>query len=131
MTIEFTVTALLPAQPQAVYDAWLDSDGHSKMTGSPAHATANVGDPFDAWDGHITGKNLELEPGKRIVQSWRAEDYTESDGFSQIEVTLEAVEGGTKITLIHSNVPDNQTGHQAGWLSHYFEPMQDYFGGSR
>jgi len=130
MTIEFTVSDIIPASPQAIYDAWLDSEGHTKMTGSPAHATANVGDPFDAWEGYITGKNLELEAGKRIVQSWRAADYTESDGHSQIEVNLEAVKDGTKITLVHSNVPDNQTGHQAGWLSHYFEPMQNYFGGS-
>jgi uncharacterized protein YndB with AHSA1/START domain len=84
------------------------------MTGSPAHATANVGEPFDAWDGHITGQNLTLEPGNRIAQSWRADDYAESDGHSEIEVILEPVEGGTKITLVHSNVPDNQTGHQSG-----------------
>ena len=106
---------------------WLDSDGHTKMTGSPAHATALVGDAFDAWDGHISGTTLELEPGKRIVQSWKAEDYLESDGHSQIDVTLEPVEGGTRITLVHSNVPDNQTGHEAGWVTHYFEPMQRYF----
>lgn len=131
MTIEFTVSGILPASPQAIYDAWLDNDGHTRMTGSPAHATPIVGNSFDAWEGHITGKNLELDPGKRIVQSWRAADYTESDGHSQIEITLEPVEGGTKITLTHSNVPDNQTGHQAGWLSHYFEPMKHYFGESK
>ena len=130
MTIEFTVSDVIPASPQIIYDAWLNSDGHTKMTGSPALASAKVGDPFHAWDGHITGKNLKLDSGRRIVQSWRADDYTESDGYSQIEVTLEPVEGGTKITLVHSNVPDNQTGHQAGWVSHYFEPMKRYFGGS-
>lgn len=50
MTIEFTVSAVISASPEAIYDAWLNSDGHTKMTGSPAHATANVGDSFDAWD---------------------------------------------------------------------------------
>ena len=128
MTIEFTVSDAIPAAPQAIYDAWLNSDGHSKMTGSPAHASANVGESFDAWNGHISGSNVELEPGRRIVQSWRAEDYTEADGHSQIEVTLEPVADGTRLTLVHSNVPDNQTGHQAGWVTHYFEPMKKYFG---
>ena len=37
MTIEFTVSAVIPASPGAIYDPWLDSDGHMKMTGSPAH----------------------------------------------------------------------------------------------
>jgi uncharacterized protein YndB with AHSA1/START domain len=128
MTIEFTVSAVIPASPEAIYDAWLNSDGHTKMTGSPAHATASVGDPFDAWDGYISGKNLELEPGRRIVQSWRGSSYKESDGDSQIEVSFEPVEGGTKITLTHTNVPDDQASHEPGWTTHYFEPMQKYFG---
>lgn len=128
MTIQFTVSAIIPASPQAIYDAWLDSDGHSKMTGSPAHATANVGDSFDAWDGYISGKNVELEPAKRIVQSWRATSYKESDGDSQIDVTFEAVGGGTKVTLVHTNVPDDQASHEPGWTTHYFEPMQKHFG---
>jgi uncharacterized protein YndB with AHSA1/START domain len=131
MTIEFTVSAVIPASPETIYDAWLDDDGHSKMTGSPAHAGANVGDPFDAWDGYISGQNLELDSGKRIVQSWRAKDYTESDGYSKIEVNFEPVEEGTRVTLFHSNVPDNQTGHQSGWVTHYFEPMIKYFGSNR
>ena len=45
MTIEFTVTAIIPVSPQTIYDTWLDSEGHSKMTGSPAHATATVTSP--------------------------------------------------------------------------------------
>jgi len=128
MPIEFTVSAIIPASPKAIYDAWLDSDGHTKMTGSPAHATAKVGDSFAAWDGYISGKNLELEPGKRIVQSWRATSYKESDSDSVIEVAFEPVESGTKVTLAHTNVPDEQTSHEPGWVSHYFEPMKKHFG---
>jgi uncharacterized protein YndB with AHSA1/START domain len=130
MTIEFTVSAVIPASPEAIYDAWLDSDGHSKMTGSPAHATAKIGDSFDAWDGYISGRNLELEPGKRIVQSWRGSSYKDSDRDSQIEVIFEPVEGGTKVTLTHTHVPDDQASHEPGWTTHYFEPMQKHFSGS-
>lgn len=128
MTIKFTVSAFVPASPSEIYDAWLGSDGHTKMTGSPAQATANVGDSFDAWDGYISGRNLELEPSRRIVQSWRGSSYKESDDDSQIEVILELAEGGTKITLTHTNVPDDQASHEPGWTTHYFEPMQNYFG---
>ncbi len=130
MAIEFTVSAVIPASPQTIYDAWLDSDGHTKMTGSPAHATPSVGDAFDAWDGYISGRNLELISGKRIVQSWRGSTYKESDEDSQIEVLFEAVEGGTRVTLAHTNVPDDQASHEPGWTKHYFEPMQNYFGKS-
>ncbi len=128
MTIEFTVSAVIPASPEEIYDTWLDSVGHTNMTGSPAHATANVGDTFDAWDGYIRGKNVELEPGKRIVQSWRGSSYSDSDADSQIEVKFEPVEGGTKITLTHTNVPDDQASHEPGWTTHYFEPMKKHLG---
>ncbi|WP_442508387.1 SRPBCC domain-containing protein [Novipirellula sp. SH528] len=81
-------------------------------------------------DGYISGKNLELEPGRRIVQSWRGSSYKDSDQDSQIEIVFEAVKGGTKITLKHTNVPDDQRSHVPGWTTHYFEPMAKHFGGS-
>jgi len=100
---------------------------HTKMTGSPANASANAGDSFDAWDGYITGKNLELEPGKRIVQSWRTKDFENIHGDSQIEVTFETVEGGSKVTLHHTDVPDGHGKYEQGWVTHYLEPMTKYF----
>src|SRR5208337_1777476 len=69
-TDSIRVSAVLPAEPKAVYDAWMSSKGHAAMTGSPAKITARVGGAFSAWDGYISGKNLELEQGARILQSW-------------------------------------------------------------
>ena len=37
MTESITVSAILPATPQHIYDAWLSSDGHSDMTGAHAN----------------------------------------------------------------------------------------------
>jgi uncharacterized protein YndB with AHSA1/START domain len=129
MSYDFTLTALIPATPQAIYDAWLDSRGHTKMTGGKAEMSAKVGDSVTAWDGYISGKNLELVPHARIVQSWRTTRFTETDADSRIVVTLTPVAGGTRLTLEHSNVPDGQTSYEmGGWQSHYFEPMGKYFG---
>ena len=127
MPIAFTVSAVVPASPREVYDAWLSSDGHTRMTGSPAHATAQAGAAFDAWDGYIRGTNLELEPGRRIVQSWRTSKFEGSMPDSRLEIALEAVPGGTRVTLTHSNVPDGHTTYESGWVSHYFQPMKRYF----
>jgi uncharacterized protein YndB with AHSA1/START domain len=129
MSFDFTVSDVIPATPAAIYAAWLDSAGHTGMTGGKrAEAGAAVGDPFTAHDGYITGKNLELEPGRRIVQSWRTTRFTAADPDSRIEVTLEPVAGGTGVTLVHSAVPDGHTGYQAGgWQNNYFEPMKRYF----
>lgn len=34
MGVEFEISQLIPGTPQAIYDAWLSSEGHTQMTGS-------------------------------------------------------------------------------------------------
>ena len=128
MPYAFTLTTTIPASAQEIYDAWLDSLTHSEMTRGEASMSDEVGAEVSAWDRYITGRNLELVPGERIVQSWRTTQFTDEHEDSIITVTLEEVEGGTLLTLVHSNVPDEQTSYeQGGWQEHYFEPMKEYF----
>ncbi|MGP0060320.1 MAG: SRPBCC domain-containing protein [Beijerinckiaceae bacterium] len=128
MAFAFNMTDIIPATPQQIYDAWLDSHGHSNMTGSPAEVTPIEGAAFTAWDGYITGRNKRLEPHRRIVQSWRTTQFVPEDADSEIDVLLEPHEEGTKLTLTHSNVPDGHTKYRdGGWQDHYFEPMKLYF----
>jgi uncharacterized protein YndB with AHSA1/START domain len=130
MAFSFKLTDTIPTTPQQIYDAWLNSRGHTKMTGSTARAKPE-GAAFSAWGGYIKGRNIALEPGCRIVQSWRTTKFTRKDPDSQIEVLLEPVPDGTRITLHHTNVPDGHSGYQdGGWQQHYFEPMKQYFGGA-
>ena len=99
MAFEFEVSDIISAKPVQIYDAWLDSVGHTNMTGGAAKASTDLGGEFEAWDGYIHGRNLALDPGIRIVQSWRSTAFDASEGDSQIEVVLEDVDGGTKVTL--------------------------------
>ena len=128
MPYTYTLTATIPASPQDIYDAWLDSRAHSDMTGGKATQSAKVGAAVTAWDDYISGNNVELVPGKRIVQTWRTTKFTDEHGDSIIIVTLEPARGGTNLTLEHANVPDGQTSYEeSGWQEHYFEPMRRYF----
>ncbi len=128
MPYAFTLTTTIPASAQEIYEAWLDSLAHTEMTGSEAVMSEEVGAEVTAWDGYISGRNLELVPGERIVQSWRTTAFDEEHEDSIITVTLEEVEDGTLLTLVHSRVPDGQTSYQeGGWEKHYFEPMIAYF----
>jgi uncharacterized protein YndB with AHSA1/START domain len=128
MPYTYTLTSVIPASAQDIYDAWLDSRAHAAMTGGRARMSDRIGAEVSAWDGYIDGRNLELIRGERIVQSWRTSRFTGDHEDSIIAVTLEDVEGGTLLTLVHSNVPDDQRNYQeGGWQSKYFEPMQRYF----
>ena len=129
MKTHFSLTARLAVKPEVLYKAWLSSKQHSEMTGSAAKVEPRVGGRFSAWDGYITGKTLELHAPNRIVQAWRTGEFAESDPDSRVEIKLESVEGGTKLTLTHSEIPAGQAAsYQSGWEEWYFAPMQVYFG---
>jgi uncharacterized protein YndB with AHSA1/START domain len=133
MPFEFSVSDLIPASPQDIYDAWLSSSGHEKITGGQkAQISAQEGAAFTVWNGYITGRNLKLEPGRRIVQSWRTTKFTATHPDSQIEMLLQPAAGGTTVTVRHSNVPDGHTSYRdGGWQRSYFEPMKQHFKGAR
>ncbi len=128
MTYEFTLSDEIPASAQTIYDAWLSSKLHTAMTGGSAELQPTVGGAFTAWDGYISGVTRALEPGRRIVQSWRTSEFADSEEDSQIDVLLEPLGGTTRITIHHSNVPDRlQSFEQGGWQAHYFDPMKAHF----
>jgi uncharacterized protein YndB with AHSA1/START domain len=128
MPYTYTLTTVIPATPQEIYDAWLDSAAHSAMTGGEANISDAVGAEFSAWDEYITGRNLELVPGERIVQSWRTDKFSDEHGHSTITITFEETDDGTLLTLVHSDVPDDQRNYEeGGWEENYFEPMRAYF----
>ncbi len=125
-TIE--VSTILPVAPDVIYKAWLDSAQHSLFTGSPAEINPIPGGLFTAWDGYISGVTLEMTPFKRILQSWRAEDFPEDAANSELEIRLEAIPDGTYLTLTHTDLPDGQGEEfKQGWLDYYFAPMHAYF----
>jgi len=124
----FTVSTVLPATPEQIFEAWLSSEGHSQMTGSQAEVEGGSGGAFKAWDGYIWGGTLETDPNRRILQAWRTSEFPENSPDSRVEILLEEVEVGTKITLNHTEIPDGQgDGYKQGWEDFYFTPMRSYF----
>ena len=127
MESKFTISEVILATPEQIYQAWLSTKGHSAMTGSPAEVEARVKGKFTAWDGYIFGETLELKPNQRIVQAWRTTEFPEGSPDSRVEITLEAVNGKTKITINHSNIPKGQAeDYKQGWQDFYFKPMMEY-----
>lgn len=125
----FTLSEVFNAKPSEIYNAWLTSEGHSAMTGSKANVDGRVGGKFSAWDGYISGSTLELTPDQRIVQAWRTSEFPEGTPDSHIEILLEVVQGGTEVTLIHSDMPEDQVdSYRQGWEDFYFKPMREHFG---
>ncbi len=124
----FKISVILPASPEEIYEGWLSGKIHSAFTGHKATASGKVGGKFTAWDDYISGKNLLLEENKKIVQLWRSTEFRDDAPDSLVEITLDKVTKGTKLTLRHSNIPDEQDpAYKEGWLEFYFAPMKEYF----
>jgi len=118
----------IPASPEEVYEAFMDAKKHSAFTGSKATCDPKVGGKFTAWDDYISGKNLKLEKGKKIVQEWITTEWPEGYPPSKLELTFKKAEGGTEISMVHSGVPAEQAADiKKGWIDFYWEPLKAYF----
>ncbi|MBU6341841.1 MAG: SRPBCC domain-containing protein [Bacteroidetes bacterium] len=127
MTKSFSLSIELPASPEVIYNAWLDSEQHSDMTGSPAEISDQLQESFTAWDGYIFGTNLELTPFRKIIQSWRTTEFEDDEPDSLLEITLEPLGENTMLHLHHSNLPAHGDAYIQGWHEFYFDPMLTYF----
>jgi uncharacterized protein YndB with AHSA1/START domain len=127
MSIEFKVSEIISTVPEKIYQAWLDSEQHTNMTGSPAEVSNQVNGEFSAWDGYISGVNLELDPPLRILQTWRTTEFEDTDPDSLLEITFEPDEMGTRVTIRHTQLPEHGMQYQQGWIEAYFNPMKNYF----
>ena len=121
-------TELIPARPIDVYEALMDAKLHSEFTGSKATSDPKVGGEFTAGDGYISGKNLKLENGKKIVQEWKTVEWPTGYPPSIVEFTFRQTKNGTKLTMVHRNVPAEQaSSYRQGWIDFYWKPMKKYF----
>lgn len=115
--------------PAKVYRALIDSSEHAKFTGAPAEIGADVGNAWSAYGGKISGRQVELVDGVRIVQTWRAGNWP--DGVhSVVRFELKPDGKGTKLVLDHDAVAEDQVQHlDGGWPKMYWEPLRKYLEG--
>ena len=131
---DFTITAEFNESAEKIYKAYLSTQGHTQMTGSPAKVDGRAGGDFTAWNGYIWGTFLELEENKKIVQAWRTAEFPEDAGDSRVEILLEEIPTDealamTRLTLTHTNMPDGQSDdYKQGWEDFYFKPMREWIG---
>ena len=117
-------TATFKAAPHDVYEALMDPVKHAEFTGGKARMSGVVGGKFSVFDGYAEGKNLELVPDAKIVQTWRANDWPEGH-YSTVTFALKVVDGGTRLAFNQEGVPAAQYEDVSrGWKDFYWAPMK-------
>jgi activator of HSP90 ATPase len=115
------------ASPKRIYDILMSSREHAAMTANGvAKISRKAGGEFFCHGGWISGRNIELEPGKRIVQAWRARNWPPGI-YSLVTFTLERKDRGTRLTLDHTGIPGRHSDHlTSGWKARYWKPLRAY-----
>ena len=122
------ISEVIPATPERIFSAWMDSAEHSAFTGEEAMVVPKVGGEHQSAGGYIKGRTLELHEGTRIVQSWRTTEFPPESPDSRVEITLEPTLGGTLVTLLHTDIPVGQGDrYRQGWNEYYLTRLKNYF----
>ena len=124
----YTNSALLPVSPDEAFALITEPERLRRWKTVSAYVDLRAGGGyrFTVVPGNVAaGTFREVEPGKRVVYGWGWEgnDALPPDA-STVTVTIEAVEGGTLVTLTHEGLNEEQEkSHAEGW-DHYLERLQ-------
>ncbi|ARS37278.1 SRPBCC domain-containing protein [Pontibacter actiniarum] len=118
---------IIPAEPEEVYIALTNPQTLQLWTGEPAEMSTEPGSEFSLWEGSITGKNLEFEEGRMLVQQWY---FGEQEERSIVTIKLHPHKYGTSAELRHLNIPDEAYEDiTEGWDEAYFAALIDFYEG--
>lgn len=101
-TLEFTRS--IKATPAQVYHAFTNATGLREWLADTVEADARKDGRMYLWWNvgyYVSGLYGELAPEKNVAFSWRS---TDRPNTMQVQVSLEARNGGTQLTLINSGI---------------------------
>jgi uncharacterized protein (TIGR03086 family) len=126
----YTHTALLPVSPDEAFALITDPERLRRWQAVSAYVDLRAGGDF-RWTvtpGNIAaGTFREIDPGRRLVLGfgWQGRDAVPPD-TSMVTVVIEPTPEGSKVTLTHAGLDEEQEkSHAEGW-DHYFERLQKF-----
>lgn len=110
-----------------LYEILINPKKLSKIIGGKVSNDQKNGGKFSAYDDYIFGKNVELVPGKKIVQKWSCADFPEGH-MTDLTIELKKItDKQTQVTMTQENVPDDFFEDiSLGWNEFYWEPIKDW-----
>jgi activator of HSP90 ATPase len=118
---------VIKANRNRVYEVLTDTEQFRKLSGGMGtKISREPGGAFSLFGGVITGRQIELVPGERIVQAWRSE-WAPGE-YSIARFALNEQGSDTKIVFDHTGFPKGTAEHLAtGWKEHYWDGLARYF----
>jgi predicted enzyme related to lactoylglutathione lyase/uncharacterized protein YndB with AHSA1/START domain len=116
-TVKQTVNFKL--KPSDIYAKFTDSKSHAEFSGAAAEISSEARGYSKLYGGKLETRNIELQPNKKIVQSWRSSDWPVGH-FSKLTIELKSKKG-TELVLTHEQIPaDRADAIAEGWYTFYW-----------
>jgi activator of HSP90 ATPase len=115
---------ILESEPAFVYNAIVNPDIIEIWTNAEVVMSEIAGSEFSLYDGEISGKNIEFEKNKKIVQEWYFDNPKGQESI--VTIKLHADKKGTSLELNHTNIPDEAYDDIVeGWVYSYINPIRE------
>jgi activator of HSP90 ATPase len=117
----------LPAPAATIFHLLTDPIARSAFTGTVCEGEPIETGRFTASSGYVLGQYEALETDRRIVCTWRTTEWPKGAEASRLEFILEPVDGGTELTMTHSELPASQADDiRQGWIDDCWTPMREH-----
>jgi activator of HSP90 ATPase len=95
----------------------------------PTFISPEPGGSFTLFGGYITGRNLEMQPGRLLAQAWRTAAWAPGE-YSVVRFALTQNGDGCALVFDHRGFPSGEGTHLArGWYLHYWDPLRKLLDG--
>lgn len=127
MQYQFTIIWIAYGKPQQVYEALTQATAIEKWSGQNASFDTNK-NTFQWFNGWVSGTIEKLLPNTEIRLTWKPNIWNKKTAHSNVVLLLEPDIAGTKITITHSNLPNEteSNNHKNGWVDMVLDPLNDY-----
>lgn len=120
--MDFQYKLEIIADPEEVFAALTNAFQIELWSGYPADMKPEAGYVFSLWEGDITGVNLEVVPGRKLIQEWF---FGEQEEPSIVRITLKKEGARTMLDLLHTHIPaDVYEEITEGWREYYLGSMK-------
>jgi uncharacterized protein YndB with AHSA1/START domain len=124
---DYATTIDIDAPADVVFDHLTTAEGMTAWMGQRAALDPVPGGEFavDINGTPIRGCYVEVDPPRRLVVTWGvagSDDFPA--GSSRVEFTLTPTTAGTRLQLVHTDLPEpKRAGYAAGW-DHFLDRLQ-------
>ncbi len=122
---DFKSYITIEAEPEDVYACLTNPFTIELWSDMAAKMETRVGADFEMFDGDISGKILELEPNRKVVQQWY---FGEQEPASIVTFLIHDGKGGkVSLELRHTNIPDEDYDEiTEGWKKYYLGRIKEF-----